>query len=263
MAANSVPRYRGIAAELNRRIAQLRYAPGSLLPSEAELAAEFGVTRMTVRQALAGLAGQGLIERRHGHGTLVARPRLVRETWRPIGLAEELISRGQRPGSRTLSVEEMKPGAEVRRALRLGQKATVFQLARLRFADDSLIGYQETSVPTRYCPGLDALFLEDVSVSKLLRERYGLASSHADLIVEAVGATPKLANLLDVPSGAPLLRSTRVTYLADDRPLERTVGWFPGTRYYYRIRQGPTDGLIGEQSAIGEDAGLTVSTTPP
>jgi GntR family transcriptional regulator len=245
-ASTSVPRYRGIAAELHKRIAQSRYAPGTLLPSEAELAAEFGVTRMTVRQALAGLAGQGLIERRHGHGTLVARPRLARETWRPIGLAEELISRGLRPGGRLLSVEAVRPSAEVRRALRLGQKATVYQLSRLRFADDSLIGYQETSVPIRYCPGLDSLFLEDVSVSKLLRERYGLASSHADLVVEAVGATPHLATLLDVPSGAPLLRSTRVTYLADDRPLERTVGWFPGTRYYYRIRQGPSSALPGE-----------------
>src|ERR1700675_2965437 len=96
------PRYRSIAAELNRRIQNQEYGPGSLLPSEVELANEFGVTRMTVRQALAGLAAPGIIERRHGHGTVVVPIKLQRQAHRPMGLAEELLSRGLTPGSLTL-----------------------------------------------------------------------------------------------------------------------------------------------------------------
>src|SRR5690348_8283929 len=74
-----LPRYRTIAADLSRRIENQEFMPGTLLPSEADLASQFGVTRMTVRQALAGLAAQGVIERRHGHGTVVAPFKLQRQ----------------------------------------------------------------------------------------------------------------------------------------------------------------------------------------
>ncbi|HZC32258.1 MAG TPA: GntR family transcriptional regulator, partial [Candidatus Bathyarchaeia archaeon] len=83
-------RYRTIAAAIAERIKVEDLPPGSLLPSETDLAETFGVTRMTVRQALAGLAGAGLIERRHGRGTIVAPIKLQRQSLLPIGLAEEL-----------------------------------------------------------------------------------------------------------------------------------------------------------------------------
>src|SRR4249920_2605633 len=89
----NVPRYRRIAASIERDIELGQFAPGSLLPSEADLAVQFGVTRMTVRQALAGLAAQGRIERRHGHGTVVAPIKLQRQPEQPVGLADELASR--------------------------------------------------------------------------------------------------------------------------------------------------------------------------
>src|SRR3954452_12072856 len=125
--APKLPRYRTIAADLSRRIESQEFPPGSLLPSEAELASQFGVTRMTVRQALAGLAAQGVIERRHGHGTIVAPFRLQRQVQRPTGLAEELISRGLTPGSRVLQFDEIRPTSEARSRLWIGPRGTVFR----------------------------------------------------------------------------------------------------------------------------------------
>ena len=149
-----LPRYRSIAAELTRRIEAQEFPPGSLLPSEADLAAEFEVTRMTVRQALAGLAAIGLIERRHGHGTVVSPIRLQRQAQRPIGLAEELQARGVTPSSRVLKFEEIRPPSAMRASLWVGPRGTVHRLLRLRYADGVLIGLQESLIPAKNSPGL-------------------------------------------------------------------------------------------------------------
>jgi GntR family transcriptional regulator len=230
-------RYRSIAAELTRRVGAAEYPPGSLLPSEADLAAEFGVTRMTVRQALAGLASQGLIERRHGHGTVVAPVRLQRQAQRPIGLADELLARGLRPGSRVIEFTEVRVPKEARDALWVGPRATVFRLRRLRYADDVLIGVQESLIPSAHVPCLGDVDFTDQSLTRILRERYGLAATSFELTIEAVGADRLVAAALGVDPGEPVLRSSRISYLEEGRPLERTVGWFLGTRYSYRIRQ--------------------------
>ena len=233
-----LPRYRSIAAELGRRIDAQEYLPGSLLPSEADLAAEFGVTRMTVRQALAGLSAQGVIERRHGHGTIVAPFRLQRQVQRPTGLAEELLSRGLTPGTRVLQFDEIRPTSEARSRLWIGPRGTVFRLRRLRYADGVLIGLQESLVPAKHAPGLDEIDFTNQSLSKVLRERHGLAATYAELSIEAVAADQAIANALEIEPGTPVLRSTRISYLDDGRPLERTTGWFLGNRYSYRVQQG-------------------------
>jgi len=72
---------------------------------------------------------------------------------------------------------------------------------------------------------------------RILRERHGLIASYADLEIEAVGAAAEVAEILDVDVGTPLLRCSSVTYLDGGRPLERTVGWFLGSRHSYKIDQ--------------------------
>jgi len=232
-----LPRYRSITAELARRIATRELAPGSLIPSESELADEFAVTRMTVRQALSGLAAQGMIERRHGRGTLVVPIKLQRHTQRPVGFGEELAARGFKPGSHVLDFSEVRPTSQDRGLLWVGPRGTVYRLRRLRYADGILIGFQETLIPAKFAAGLSAVSFEDDSLMRILRERHGLIASYSDLEIEAVAADEALATLLDVDEGTPLLRCSSATYLEGGRPLERTIGWFLGTRYSYHVDQ--------------------------
>jgi GntR family transcriptional regulator len=232
------PRYRSIAAELIRGIEAQEYPPGSLLPSEVELATEFGVTRMTVRQALSGLAAQGIIERRHGHGTVVVPIKLQRQANRPMGLAEELKARGLSPGSHTLKFIEARPPKDVGAALWVGPRGNVFCLRRQRFADGVLIGVQESFIPTKYAPDLLDVDFEDQSLTSILRDRYALAAAYADLTIEAIAADRTVAADIEVDLGAPVLKTSRVSFLEDRRPLEKTVGWFLSTRYSYVFRQG-------------------------
>ncbi len=233
--ARSIPRYRSIASAIRSDIQAGTYPPGSLLPSEAELATTFGVTRMTVRQALAGLATEGIIERRHGHGTIVVPIKHQRHPQMTLGLTEELIARGLVPGSRVLRIEEFRPSPALRDLLWISARGRAIRLRRLRYADGNLIGLQETIIPSRYAPDLLELDLTDRSLAGVLRERHGLAASWTDLTIEAVEADRATATALDILPGTALLRSTSVSFLADGRPLERTIGWFPGTRYSYKL----------------------------
>ena len=236
--ARQPARYRAIAASIAERIKIEDLPPGSLLPSETELAEEFGVTRMTVRQALAGLAGAGLIERRHGRGTTVAPIKFRRQLHLPVGLADELASRGLTPGSKVLEFDEVAPGPEDRAMLWIGPRGTVYRLLRLRYANGVLIGLQETLIPTKYVPGIDRAVFENDSVFRILRERHGLIPVRADIEVEAVASDRRLAKALDIDVGSAILRQTSVNYLEGGRPLERTIGWFIGSRYSYQVRHG-------------------------
>ena len=232
-----VPHHRRIAEEIGRRIAVGEYQPGSLLPSEEQLAIDFGVSRMTLRHGLQELASSGLIERRHGHGTLVAEHRFLRDAQRGFGLTEELAARGMTPGSHILSAEEARVADSEREDLHLGRRSRVVRIARLRYAGDVLIGYQETAIPLRSCQGLVDVNLEGLSLSQVLRERYGLRAVRAELKIEAAEANQELADLLGVRDGSALLRVTRTGFLADGRPVERTVGWYPGNRLVYYLEQ--------------------------
>jgi GntR family transcriptional regulator len=231
-------RYRTIAAVIAARIKDHEFPPGSLLPSDGELAEEFLVTRMTVRHALAGLAGAGLIERRHGGGTMVAPINVERRSELPMGLAAELEARGLTAGSHVLEFGRIVPDAGDRALLWLGPRATAYRILRLRYANEVVIGVQETLIPTKDVPGLDASALEGQSLFRTLRERHGLIPTDSDLDITAEAADERTAAALDIDVGTSVLRSTSVTYLEGGRPLERTIGWFIGTRYSYRIRQG-------------------------
>jgi GntR family transcriptional regulator len=232
------PRYRSIAAQVGKRIDAREYPPGTFLPSESELAAEFGVTRMTVRQALAGLAARGLIERRHGHGTMVSPIHLRRQAEQPYGLSAELNARGVSVGSKVLRLDRMRPPADARADLWIGPRGTVFRLRRLRYADGVLIGLQESLIPEKYAPDLLSHDFDTESLTRVLRERHGLSATYADLTINALGADRVTAAALDVEPGTPILNSMRISYLEDGRPLERTIGWFLGSRYSYLLRQG-------------------------
>jgi GntR family transcriptional regulator len=233
-------------ADLSKKIGDQRLHAGAFLPSEAALATDYGVSRMTVRQALAGLAEQGMLERRHGRGTMVARRKLRREAQRPIGLAEEIESRGQIPGSHVLRLEEISPAAVVRHALWIGPRAKAVLLRRLRFADSVLIGLQDSYIPASFAPGLARVNMEDRSLTRALLERHGLVAAYAELTIESIEASPEIASALDVPRGTALLKSTRLSYLQEGRPLEQTTGWFLGTRYSYQLVQGVAPPLAAE-----------------
>lgn len=232
--ASRLPRHREIAAELAARIERGQYGPGERLPGEWAIAREQAVARETVRRALALLATQGLVERRHGVGSIVCPRRIERSPQNLASLTDELLARGLRPGARVSAVVRGRPSAEVCASLRVGPRSEIVSVSRVRLADGVVIGRQVTCIPARFVPGIEHHIRDDVSLAAVLGERYQLRAVEAELAITSVAADAESAAALGCEPGSPLLKTMRVGFDADARPFERTDGWYLPERYEYR-----------------------------
>lgn len=180
-------------------------APGSPAPSERELVHRFGVARMTVRQAMDALVGEGLLERIPGRGTFVARPR--RTASRITGYTEEMNRRGLLAESSTLLARREQAGPGVARALGLSEGDAVIHWRRLRRADAVPMCIEDAYLTEVLLPG----FLQTgvpTSLYEALEQR-GLRPTWVEDSITADKATAEESLLLEVEQGASVLRHSR------------------------------------------------------
>jgi GntR family transcriptional regulator len=205
---------------LERRIQAGQIPEGARLPPEAELAREFGCSRMTVRAALAALAAEGLVQRRQGVGTFATRPRALRRFWTVLSFTEEMRAHGVEVENRLLSVRREQPSEPVRAALNLPRGEAVYRVRRLRLVAGHPVAYHVSCVPARLCPGLDRLDLESDSLYRLVEQRYGYRFTRCDRTYRPVHAKAWEARLLQVPVGTPVLLVEGVAFVEAEVPLD-------------------------------------------
>ena len=144
------PRYAQVARRLTEAIERGEYLPESALPAERELAASLGVSRVTVRQAIAQLAERGLVVRRHGSGTFVSpsaqADRIQHPLSRLTGFTEDMRLRGLSAGGRVLSFELARPSAQEAVTLGLSAGQQVYRLRRLRTAGGEALAVEESTL---------------------------------------------------------------------------------------------------------------------
>src|SRR6185437_14824576 len=176
-------------------------------PTEKDLAAWFGVSRMTLRHALAELARRGLVTRTAGRGggTFVAAPKLEQDLTTLAGFSEQLRRHGMVAGARVLSARSRPAGPVAARRVRLG--------------DGRPIALERSLFPAARFPGM-LEFRLDGSLYELLEVRYGLRPHRARESLEPVTAGVREAEALDVAEGAPLMQVERIAYARSGEPLE-------------------------------------------
>lgn len=179
--------------------------PGTPAPSERELVQRFGVARMTVRQAMDALVGEGLLERVPGRGTFVAEPRT--EVGRLTSFTEDMTRRGFLAESQTLIARREKAGPGVARALHLTEGDPVIHWKRLRRADGAPMCVEDAYLSEVLIPG----FLQSGMPTSLYDalERRGLRPTWAEDSLRADVATAEEAEPLELAAGAPVLRIAR------------------------------------------------------
>jgi GntR family transcriptional regulator len=212
-------------------IATGRLAPGDRLPTEQDLAAWLGVSRMTLRHALAELAQRGLVTRTVGRsgGTFVAEPKVEQDLTVLAGFSEQLRRHGLVAGARVLAASELRASAAAAAALEIAVGAPVYEVRRLRLAGGQPILIEHSLFPAERCPGLLGYRL-DGSLYELLEERYGQRPHRAKESLEPVCAGVREAEALGVPEGAPLMLVERTAYARSGLPLEFARDLFRGDR---------------------------------
>ncbi|GAA3441295.1 GntR family transcriptional regulator [Planomonospora venezuelensis] len=213
-------RYARIAAELRDAITRGGYAVGAQLPSEAELAARFAVSRGTVRQAVAVLAAEGLVGSRQGARRIVLGRERSQSFAELHSFAQWARAAGHRAGGRVLA--QRRRGASAVEAARLALRPgePVLSVLRLRSLEGEPVLLERTVYAGWIAPAVERLDADCESVTRALHDGAGLVLAYGEHFIDAVAAGTEDARLLAVRRGSPLLRQRRVTTTPEGRPVE-------------------------------------------
>ena len=223
------PRYIQLKQYLERAISENSLPRGTMLPPEREIARLTGLSRVTIRKAVALLINEGLIEQRRGSGTKVASPvrRVEQSLSRLTSYSEDMVRRGITPGSSWLSRTISQPSPEEIMNLGLATSDLVVRIERLRTANGTPMAIERASLPASVLPDPDAV------QGSLYRTLDGLGSKPVRAIqrIIAMNLPANEATLLGVAEGVAGLKITRISYLENGRVAEYTRSVYRGDAY--------------------------------
>lgn len=235
----SAPAHMRIERWLATQIARGRLRDGDRLPREDSLAATLGVSRMTLRQALATLESRGAVERRPGRGggTFVTTPRFDCDLTGLTGFTEQMRRSHVRVGARLVGARTVPADVDVAAALDLAPGDPVHVVVRVRTAQRRPVALERSWLPAAVFPGLLEHPMSG-SVYRILARDYDRAPHSADERLSAVAASPDDAARLEVPAGSPLMRVERTVRDVGGVAIEHATDLFRPDRVRISLRTG-------------------------
>lgn len=229
--ADGGPRYMQMRKRLSDGVEQGLLKAGSPLPSEREIAAITGLSRVTVRKAIQALAKDGIIVQKQGSGSFIASdaPQIEQSLSRLTSFSEDMSRRGMVSSSIWLERGIFMPSPDEVLALALSPDDQVSRIARLRTADDKPMAIERASLSTQLLPNP---LLVETSLYDVL-DRAGLRPVRALQKISAINLEDDNASLLDVAPGMAGLRIERTSYLRDGRVVEFTQSIYRGDAYNF------------------------------
>ncbi|WP_164520294.1 GntR family transcriptional regulator [Specibacter cremeus] len=220
---SATPLYRQIAERLYSEIASGRLAPGAALGSEADLQEQFGVSRVTLRQAVGLLVEQGLVVRKQGKGTFVEASPLKFPLDTLEGTTQLATTLGRPTTSQVTRMQAIKGSSVIRQLLDTKPDENLIQVCRLDFAGDQPLAFATIHLPERIGSRLTKQELEHEALYPLLERTQSEIATQADETIQAAGASKEVAERLGIPVGAPILTVARTTRNQHNVPIEYSV----------------------------------------
>jgi len=209
------PLYTRIQEYIAEMILSGKLKPESKIQSEREFSEDLGVSRMTVRKALTELVNEGLLERKHGSGTYVAKPKITYESVELVNYVQAMQLRNIATSTQLLEFNEMVASRRLGEILEIEIGAPIYHLVLLRFANRVPVILERGYFPCDYYPKMEDWNLEKTSTIDLLTSVYGIRLGRISQSVEAVAATDQVAEQLRVDEGIPLLLLSRLIISRD------------------------------------------------
>lgn len=225
-----IPLWSSIADTLRAEIAEGLYRPGDKLPTEAELSARFRVNRHTVRHALRALAQDGTLHSRRGAGVFVTARPTDYALGRRVRFNQNVAASGRTPSRRITRLETRPASSREAEALRLPVDAGVHVVEGISLADGQPLASFRSVFPAARFPDLPAAVERHRSITAALADCGLTDYTRAETRLTAKLANPIQALALQVPQGAPILRSTALNVDAEGQPVEYGTTWFAGDR---------------------------------
>jgi GntR family transcriptional regulator len=250
--SSPVALYRQVADDLVQTYVN-GHGGGARLPTEAELAVHYGVSRITIRQALGHLADRGLIVRTQGKGTFVSEPRIHQDLQRLAGFHDSLVEHNIIPVTRLLEYGPRQAPPRVQQILRLSDPGACF-LKRQYLVDGRPLAVGEVYMPPRFLETVSRETAEQHPSYALLRQFGGVTIDRAEVTIRAQQAEGDLAGLLGVPSRAATMVLERLTYAATGEPCEHTTLYLRADAYEFGLTIDGGVSLAANIRAIPDEA---------
>jgi GntR family transcriptional regulator len=242
------PLYSRIQEHIAELILSGQLAPDAKIQSERDFSEDLGVSRMTVRRALTELVNEGLLERKQGSGTYVAKPKVTYESGEMANYIQAMQRRNIAPTSQLLEFGQVAASRRLADFLEIEIGNPIYRVSILRFANRVPVILERVFISRQCCPGLEEWDLEKSSIHDLLTDAYHISPRMVSQTVEAVVAAEPVAQQLRVDEGFPLLLLSRITLDAHGRPIVFSQDFLRGD--YARIH---TDTQLEKRSLAAEE----------
>ena len=225
------PMYIKIHNQIKREIENHNYKVGSKIPAERQLAQKFGVSRMTLRQAIKTLEDEGILEQRVGSGTYVANQKVQEKMSGIMSFTDITHANGQTPSSKLISYRFGKPSLSEMERLDLDDTQEVLRMERIRYADDVPICYEVVSIPHSLILNMSKADISSHLYQTL--EKSGYTIGRVTEYISAAVANENAARLLDAKKGEALITRLQVTELSNGVPFEYTRASYVADRFEF------------------------------
>ena len=229
------PVYIQIHNQIKKDIEAGVWAVGDRIPSERELALEFNVSRMTLRQAVQTLVEEGILARQVGAGTFVARKKVQEKMTGVTSFTELMEEQGKKPSSRTVSYLVTTPSLSEMERLKLKDDEKVLRMERIRYADEVPICFEVATLPYSLVKDYERNQIT-TSLYRTLEES-GRKIGHAQQSVSAQVASERIAEYLNIKRGSAILRLRQVTELGDGTPFEYVRTQYAGNKFEFYLEK--------------------------
>ncbi|MER2057922.1 MAG: GntR family transcriptional regulator [Niallia sp.] len=227
-----IPIYYQLEMEIKEIIKNLQ--PGDPISSEREFSEKYGISRMTVRQAINNLVAEGVLVRQRGKGTFVATPKVEQELSGLTSFSEDMRSRGLTPQTKILDFKTIPCPRGIASKLQIEEGDTVYEFSRLRIADDIPMALETSYLPTTLIKDLQEETLHG-SIYEYVEQTLYLKISHATQTIESTLSQKNESTPLGIKEGAPVLLMERYSYLENGTPFEYVKSIYRGDRYKFVI----------------------------
>ncbi|KXT78820.1 GntR family transcriptional regulator [Streptococcus sp. DD13] len=228
-----MPAYIKIHDAIKQKIDQEIWKIGDRLPSERDLAEEFGVSRMTLRQAITLLVDEGMLERKVGSGTYVAGHRVQEKMRGTTSFTDIIHSQGKVPSTKLISYQRKTASKTEQKQLHLKANEGVVRMERVRYADELPVVYEVATIPERIIQPFQQTDITEHFFQTLTENGFEIGKSEKTIYAKI--ATDKVASYLSVPKGHAILALTQVSYLADGQPFEYVRSQYVGDRFEFYL----------------------------
>lgn len=227
------PAYITIHDQIKEQIDKGIWKIGQRLPSERDLADEFGVSRMTLRQGITLLVEEGVLQRKVGSGTYVASTRVQEKMRGTTSFTELMLLQGKQPSSKLLSYTRTKATTKEAQQLGLETDDYIIRMERVRYADGIPVVYEVASIPERLIKNVPKDQVTNHFFKTLIENGYKIGKSKQTIFARL--ANEKVANYLGITPKQAILGLTQVSYLDDGQAFEFVNSQYVGERFEFYL----------------------------